>query len=92
MKTIASLVISFVLAFWVIAVAILSVQNFTPVSLRFLNFQSIQIPVGIVLASFAALGMFGMAVLQPLWRLADSAWGNSRSDDDAEFFVDDEDF
>ncbi|OCQ92619.1 DUF1049 domain-containing protein [Nostoc sp. MBR 210] len=90
MKTIANLLISIVVAVWIVAIAIISVQNATPVSLKFLSFQSIQIPVGLVLAFSAAIGVIGVAVLQPLWGLAGS--GDSRLEEDAEFFVDDEDF
>ncbi|MBW4615722.1 MAG: LapA family protein [Desmonostoc vinosum HA7617-LM4] len=91
MKTIANLLISVVLAIWVVAIAIISVQNATPVSLKFLTFQSVQIPVGLVLAFSAGAGVIGMALLQPLWSLAGSGRNNSRLEDDAEFFVDDED-
>ncbi|WP_341527457.1 LapA family protein [Nostoc sp. UHCC 0302] len=92
MKTLAPFLTSLVIAIWVVAIAIISVQNATPVSLKFLTFQSVQIPVGLFLAFSAALGLIVMAVLQPLWGLAGSGQGNSRLEDDAEFFVDDEDF
>jgi uncharacterized integral membrane protein len=92
MKTIANLLISLVVAIWIVAIAIVSVQNATPISLKFFTFQSIQIPFGLVLAFSVGLGIIGMALLQPLWSLAGSGLGNSRLDDDAEFFVDDEDF
>ncbi|WGV25438.1 LapA family protein [Halotia branconii] len=92
MKTLAPFLTSLVIAIWVVAIAIISVQNATPVSLKFLTFQSIQIPVGLVLAFSAGIGLIGMAVLQPLWSLAGSRRSNSRFEDDAEFFVDDEDF
>ncbi|HLP90246.1 MAG TPA: DUF1049 domain-containing protein [Nostocaceae cyanobacterium] len=89
MKNIASVLISLVIAGWVVAIALISVQNATPVSLRFLGFRSIQVPFGLMLAFFVAVGLISMTILQPLW-----AWGNNRSryDEDAEFFVDDEDF
>jgi hypothetical protein len=48
--------------------------------------------MGLVLAFSACLGLIGMALLQPLWGLAGIGQGNSRLEDDAEFFVDDEDF
>ncbi|MCW5316272.1 DUF1049 domain-containing protein [Nostoc sp. KVJ3] len=92
MKTLAPFLTSLVVAVWVIAIAIISVQNATPVSLKFLTFQSIQIPMGLVMAFSAGLGLIGMALLQPLWGLADFGQRNSRLEDDAEFFVDDEDF
>ena len=91
MKTLANLVISLVVAIWVVAIAIISVQNATPVSLKFFTFQSIQIPVGLVLAFSAGVGIIGVALLQPLWGLS-APQRKYRSQDDAEFFVDDEDF
>ena len=82
MKTLANLLTSLIVASWVVAIAILSVQNATPVSLRFLTFQSIQLPVGLVLAFSAGLGIIGMALTQPLWSLAGSRQSNSQSEND----------
>lgn len=65
MKTLANLLTSLVLAFWVVAIAILSVQNAEPVSLKFLTFETVQLPVGLVLAFSAGLGIIGMAITQP---------------------------
>ena len=62
MNIITNLLTSIVVAIAVAAIAILSVQNFTPVSLKFLTFQSIEIPVGIVLAFSAGIGMIGGAI------------------------------
>ena len=92
MKILIPILISLIVAIWVVAIAIISVQNATPVSLKFLTFQTIQIPVGLVLAFSAGVGLIAMALLQHLWGLVGSGSGNSRLDDDAEFFVDDEDF
>jgi uncharacterized integral membrane protein len=50
-------------AVWVIAIAIIAVQNATPVSVRLLNLQSIEIPFGVLLAFCAAGGMLGSALL-----------------------------
>ena len=88
MKPIANLLTSLVLAIWVVAIAILSVQNATLVSLKFLSFESIQLPVGLVLAFSAGVGIIGMALVQPLWSLAGSRQGNSQSEND----LDEEDF
>ncbi len=79
MKTLANLLTLIVLAAWVVAIAILSVQNATPVSLKFLSFQSIQLPVGLVLAFSAGLGIIGIALTQPLWSLGSS--GNQSDND-----------
>lgn len=87
MKTLASLLTSIVVAVWVVAIAIFSVQNATPVSLKFMNFQSIQLPVGLVLAFSAGLGIICMALTQPLWT---STGSRSQSDDDVDDFSFDE--
>jgi uncharacterized integral membrane protein len=88
-KILANFFILVIIAVWVVAIALISVQNATPVSLKFLVFQSIQIPFGLMLAFSVAVGLLGTAILQPLWGLGES---QSRVDEDAEFFVDDEDF
>jgi len=66
MNSLFTLFTSLLVATWVGAIAILAVQNFTPISLRFLAFQSIQIPVGLVLAFSVGLGLVGAAIAQPL--------------------------
>ncbi|MBD1812710.1 LapA family protein [Microcoleus vaginatus] len=76
MKTIPLLVISFLVAIIVSAIGIISVQNAAPVSLNFIFFQSIQLPVGVVLAMSLSAGLIGGALLQPLWNISDSQ--NSR--------------
>lgn len=53
-------------AFLVVAIAILSVQNATPVSLRFLAFRSVDLPFGLWLGFGLAAGMVGMASLLTL--------------------------
>lgn len=60
--------ICLILSFWVSAIAILSVQNVAPVSLQFLFFRSIELPVGVVLALSTSTGLLGVAVAQLLWR------------------------
>lgn len=73
------------------AIAIVSVQNATPVSLRFLTFESIQIPVGLVLTFFVALGMIAASLMLPLMTSSKSKRTTSRRyEEDPEFFVDEE--
>lgn len=91
MKNFIPILISLIVAIWVVAIAIISVQNATPVSLKFLTFESIQIPIGLLLAFSASIGLLAMAILQPLWGMLGSRRGQSL-DDDAEFFVDEQDF
>jgi hypothetical protein len=59
-----------IFAVWIVAIALISVQNATPVALRFLVFETVQIPVGMVLALCASLGIVGMAIALPLLRLS----------------------
>ncbi|WP_017721827.1 LapA family protein [Kamptonema formosum] len=51
-----------------VALAVLSAQNVTRVSLQFLGFQSIQLPVGIVLAISVGIGLVGAGIARGLWR------------------------
>ncbi|MFB2879884.1 lipopolysaccharide assembly protein LapA domain-containing protein [Floridanema aerugineum] len=68
MKSLATLIISVILAVWMMAIAILSVQNATPVTLKFLAYESIRLPVGLVLAFSAAAGaIVGAIVALPLF-------------------------
>jgi len=92
MKSIGIVLTSLIVTFWVVAIAILSVQNATPVSLKFLAFQSVQIPVGLVLAFSVGLGIIATALLQPLLGGDGAGKTTARLEDDAEFFVDEEDF
>jgi uncharacterized integral membrane protein len=66
MKTIATVVTSLIVAVWVVAIAIIAVQNADPVSFRFLTVQTFELPFGVVLAFGVALGIIGMAIAQPL--------------------------
>jgi len=57
--------LTLLLSVWISAIAILSVQNATPVSLKFLLFESVQIPVGILLAFSASLGLLSGLLILP---------------------------
>ena len=61
--------ISLLITVWIIGVGILSVQNATLVSLKFLSLRSIELPIGMVLAFSAALGLIGAALMQVVWQL-----------------------
>jgi uncharacterized integral membrane protein len=81
MKTIANLLTSLILATWVSAIAILSIQNITPVSLKFLTSETIQLPVGIVLAFSVAVGAIGGAITPVLWQLSGRQQAQYEDDD-----------
>lgn len=69
----ARLVLTVIPALWVVVVAIVAVQNATPVSLRLLTLQSIDIPFGVLLAFGVAGGMVAAAL--GLWLLGFPAKG-----------------
>jgi uncharacterized integral membrane protein len=62
------LITSLVLAVWISAIALLAIQNATPVVLQFLTVQSVAIPVGLVLAFSASLGIVGAALAIGFWQ------------------------
>lgn len=55
--------VALVPALWVVAIAIIAVQNATPVSFQLLTLQSIEIPFGVLLAFCAAAGMLLAALV-----------------------------
>jgi uncharacterized integral membrane protein len=57
------------LALWIIAIALLSVQNATPVSLQFLGLRSVQMPLGVAISFCAAAGVLGTALLLRLGKI-----------------------
>ncbi|OKH38780.1 hypothetical protein NIES2119_09335 [[Phormidium ambiguum] IAM M-71] len=84
MKSLTTLIISAILALWIMAIAILSVQNATPVTLKFLAYESIRLPVGVVLAFSAAAGaIVGAVIALPLFS-SPSFTSNDFSPDDEE--------
>ena len=65
MNTTKNILISFIFTFWILAIATFSIQNIELVSLNFFFLESIQIPVGILLAIMLGLGFF-IGALIPL--------------------------
>jgi putative membrane protein len=67
MKSFTSLLSSLILAILVVAIAIFSIQNIQAVSLNFLTFESITIPVGVLLALCSAIGIILGALIPILF-------------------------
>ena len=67
-----AIVTSFIVAFWVCAIAIIAIQNATPVSLTFLFFQSISIPIGLIIAFSVGIGLIVAALFKPMLELGNS--------------------
>lgn len=61
---------SIIVAIWISAIALIAIQNATPISLQFLGLRTVEIPIGLVLAFSASLGMIGTTVVLGVWQAA----------------------
>ncbi|TVQ58161.1 MAG: DUF1049 domain-containing protein [Spirulina sp. DLM2.Bin59] len=68
MRAIANLLTATILGTCLLLVATVSIQNITPLTLRFLTWESVEIPFGIVLTATLALGLLLGALLPLLKR------------------------
>lgn len=57
MKIIINLISSSFLAGWIITMAVFSIQNINPVVLRFFTWESLKLPIGVLLAFCVGLGL-----------------------------------
>lgn len=57
MKFMTNLISSLIMAVWIGAIAIFSIQNIQPVSLQLFSLRSIHLPVGVMLAFCLGIGM-----------------------------------
>ena len=62
MRTLSNLLISLIIAAWIGAIAVFSIQNIQPISLQFLAFNSIELPLGVLLALSVGVGLVVGAV------------------------------
>jgi uncharacterized integral membrane protein len=65
MKVVAFLTIGLI----AVAAALMSVQNAAAISIRFLAWRSINLPLGLVLSTSFAVGLILSVVLPAMWRL-----------------------
>jgi uncharacterized integral membrane protein len=72
MKVIAPILTSLIVGLLASGIAILSVQNATPISLKLVNFESIPLSIGVILAFSFSIGAFLAAILLPLLFSKDS--------------------
>lgn len=61
-----NLITSLILSFWLIFIAVFSIQNVEQVNLQFLNFKSISISTGVIM-SFSLAGGFLLGGITPLF-------------------------
>jgi uncharacterized integral membrane protein len=57
MKILTNLLTSLIITFWFSLIAVVSIQNIREISLQFLWFQSIQFPLGVLLAFGVSFGL-----------------------------------
>ncbi|NEO28203.1 MAG: DUF1049 domain-containing protein, partial [Kamptonema sp. SIO4C4] len=57
MNAIVNLLTSGIIAAWLVVVATLSIQNIQLVSLRFLAFESVELPFGVLLSFSVGVGL-----------------------------------
>jgi uncharacterized integral membrane protein len=57
------IIISLIVGFWLILIAVFSIQNITLVSLQFFWLESIKMPVGVLLSFILAFGFIIGAIL-----------------------------
>jgi uncharacterized integral membrane protein len=62
------LVAFLMMALAVMGAALVSVQNAAPISIQFLGWQSIELPVGVVLSASFAVGLLLAVALPLVWR------------------------
>jgi putative membrane protein len=67
MKSFTSLLSSLILGMLLVAIAIFSIQNIQDVSLQFLTFESITVPVGVLLALCSGIGIILGALIPILF-------------------------
>ena len=70
MKLISNLLSSLLLGTWIILGSVMAVQNATGVSLKFLGGETIQIPVGVLLALVVAVGVILGAIVPIIWQVS----------------------
>jgi uncharacterized integral membrane protein len=68
MKIFTNFLSSLIMAGWVSAIAIFSIQNIQEVSLKFLNFESIKLPIGVLLAFCLGIGFILGSFLPLMWQ------------------------
>lgn len=67
MKSLTYLMTTIIIASWLGVIAIFSIQNITEISLKFLIFESIKLPIGVLLSFCVGGGMVLGSLATLLW-------------------------
>ena len=68
MKYLTYLITTIIIAFWLGVIAIFSIQNITEISLKFLIFKSIKLPIGVLLSFCVGGGIILGSLVTLLWK------------------------
>lgn len=80
MRFIANLITSLLIAGWIATMSVFSIQNITPYTLKFLQFESIKIPIGVLL-SISVGGGFILGAFVPLFFKSSNKSSRKRLDE-----------
>lgn len=69
MKNLANLIAATLIMGWIVSVAVFSIQNIQPVSISFLVWESITMPIGVLLAFCVGFGLILGATIPIAWGL-----------------------
>jgi lipopolysaccharide assembly protein A len=67
-KILTNLIVSLVVSAWIGIVSVFSIQNVTEISLKFLTFESIKLPVGVLLSFCLGFGTILGSIAPLLWQ------------------------
>lgn len=66
MRLMQTILINILVIFWIGAIALIAIQNATPFTLQFFSWQTISIPLGIMIAFSVILGVITGTIMLPL--------------------------
>jgi uncharacterized integral membrane protein len=66
MNSLANLAAILLVGVWMLAIAIITVQNAQPLSIEFFGQKTVAMPFGLMLTGVTVIGMVGVGLLQPL--------------------------
>ncbi len=78
MKTFTNLLTSLIIAAWIGTISVFSIQNIQTVSLKFFIFESIKLPVGVLLSFCVGVGMVLGGIAPLFWQAPKSRQPNRR--------------
>ncbi|MGL5510537.1 MAG: lipopolysaccharide assembly protein LapA domain-containing protein [Microcoleaceae cyanobacterium] len=79
MKLMQTILINFLVVFWIGAIALIAIQNATPFTLQFFGWETISMPLGIMIALSVMLGIITGTIMLPFLQSKGTAKKSSTS-------------